>query len=352
MKKINPMKFLATILILFNAFVLKAQISTNELPVSFHHNIEISEQTFEINLPAVNNDSLRILDSISQQDGAYNFAIPIRVSKNLLNDETCVLIEDSIRICRIKLISDLSHASFIIFDDFYLAKGSKLFAYNEDKSQTLGAFTYRNNKPYGRFSIGPVIDDHIILEYVEPKNFTGKSRIHVSSFIHSFNEAFNHVVDVVGNPTFGASQPCNLNVNCPQGNGWCNQRRSVALIVGLHDNDHLIALCSGSLITNERRDSKPYFLTANHCLNQVIGDYTYTPSDFIFIFNYQSDGCNNPQEAPAVTFTISGATLRANHCNSDFALLELSTRPPGNFNTYYNGWDNSSNIPQSGATIS
>ena len=135
-------------------------------------------------------------------------------------------------------------------------------------------------------------------------------------------------------------------MRCPQADPWCNQRRSVALILTLDSIGSRIRLCSGALITNERRDFLPYLLTASHCLDGNEGNW-------LFSFNYQSPDCSNPATEPDINaFTISGATVRAARCRTDFALLELHQRPPGDYNVYYSGFDNSDDKPEWGASIS
>jgi len=84
------------------------------------------------------------------------------------------------------------------------------------------------------------------------------------------------------------------------------------------------------MINNVREDLTPYFLTADHCLNN--------PETFIFMFNYQSSGCTN-SNGPT-TMTVQGSTLLANNTFSDFALLLLDETPPDSFNIFYSGWSN------------
>ena len=332
--------FLSCILFLLS-YSVEAQISFYGIPVSFTDTNCLPQSNVQsIVLPLINNDSLLQADSIYQVNNdstkGFNFAIPVKMNYGLTNSGTWEMLPDSSRLWRLHLTSQGSYTSFLVFDKFFMPKGSKLFAYNEDRSQVLGAFTEKNNKPYGRFSLGPIRGEAIILEYIEPANTDTTAEINVTAFIHTFKD---HVLNFDGTqPAFGLSGECNINVLCSLGDGWCNQRRSVALYATLNAQGHFVRACTGALITNERRDSRPYFLTADHCVKGPV-------TDWWFIFNYQSPACADPIDPPATTFSISGATLRANHSFSDFALLELTVRPPGNFNTYYAGWDNRDNKP-------
>ena len=61
--------------------------------------------------------------------------------------------------------------------------------------------------------------------------------------------------DVTGN--------CEVNVNCPEGIDWQDQKRGVVRIHLKRDGNTYY--CSGSLVNNTKTDNIPYILTANHC---------------------------------------------------------------------------------------
>jgi len=127
-----------------------------------------------------------------------------------------------------------------------------------------------------------------------------------------------------GNP--GASAPCNINANCAGGNGWDNEKNSIAIIVvdGAEQ-------CTGSLIMNSCNTNIPYFLTANHCL-----DAGNLPN-WVFQFQTLSTDCaTNTGWREDIQF--NGCTLRANSAITDFALLQLNNTPPVNSGLFYSGW--------------
>ena len=94
-------------------------------------------------------------------------------------------------------------------------------------------------------------------------------------------------------------------------------------------------LCTGSMVNNTAQDLTPYFLTANHCLG---GN-----DSWIFMFNYESSGCQN--QNGLTNMTVSGSTLLANSATSDFALLELNESIPEDYNVFFSGWDVTGNTP-------
>lgn len=142
--------------------------------------------------------------------------------------------------------------------------------------------------------------------------------------------------DYFGNP--GASAACNLNVVCPEGAGWENERNSVALIVVNGQES-----CTGSLVMNTCNTNRPYFLTANHCLSGSVANW-------VFQFQTWSATCigNNGWRED---IQFNGATLRANNAATDFALLELNQTPPANSGITYSGWNRNTTTPNGSVGI-
>jgi hypothetical protein len=124
---------------------------------------------------------------------------------------------------------------------------------------------------------------------------------------------------------FDAAGSCNVDVNCPAGDGWEDARRGVVQLLSGG-----FAFCTGSLINTTAGDCRPYVLTAAHC---GAGPST------TFRFNYERPACESG--TPPVGQTVTGATVLAGFSPSDFALLELSGDLPEEFDTFFNGWHRS-----------
>lgn len=153
----------------------------------------------------------------------------------------------------------------------------------------------------------------------------------VSLRINQVNFGFKKFgTEYFGNP--GASAPCNINVVCPEGNGWQNERNSVALIV-VNGQEN----CTGSLVMNTCNTNIPYFLTANHCLSGNVATW-------VFQFQTWSATCVG-NTGWREDFQFNGATLRANNAASDFALLQLNQTPQSNSGIFYSGWNRNANPP-------
>lgn len=226
-----------------------------------------------------------------------------------------------------------SSVSFF-FDVFDLPKGARVYVYNAERSEFLGAFDYRNAASGNALAVGLLHSESIVIEYQIPSASVEPGALHISQVVHGYRDILNKWEDPERGP-FGTSGACNINVNCPEGDDWQVEKRSVALIVSGG-----FAVCSGAMVNNTAQDGTPYFLTANHCLGGNLNNW-------IFYFNHESAACVG--NTGPTNQSISGAVLRANNGGSDFALLELNDTPPAEFNVQYAGWDNSDALTVSSA---
>jgi len=164
---------------------------------------------------------------------------------------------------------------------------------------------------------------------------------------------FSSVVD------FGDSAPCELNVNCSEGDNFRDVQKSVVRI------EFLVAgfngWCTGTLINNTNCDRSPFIYTAEHCA--YVQTSFASPEDFEswrFYFNYEGESCTNPASESEVNFSqITGAELLARSDDnggdegSDFLLLRLTNLQAFNNlgNVYFAGWNRTNLAPEEGVTI-
>ena len=296
-----------------------AQISQGGSPFSFRH-AELGTVIPEVLLPGIDLSALQVEDSIRDvQKLPYRFGKEINMNLDLNNSGLWQRLPNGDRLWRVQIHAPGAKTINLIYSDFFLPHGASLFLYSPDRQHILGAFTERNNKPYRKFSTSLLRGETTILEYYEPAKVAGQGIIEIETIVHGYRGFAEQSARA-----FGDSGPCNNNVNCPEGIPWQQEIRSVALILvgGFR-------ACTGAMINNVRDDCTPYFLTANHCL---VGNV----NTWMFLFNYESPDCSNT-DGPT-NMTVSGATLRSNGQNSDFALLELSASPPFSYQVFHSGF--------------
>ena len=323
MKK-HRILLLSFLLCLSFAIPTLAQISAGGTPKSFSRIAKAYMPT--ITTPSVDVAKMLAEDEAESKLGIpFRFGAPFDVNYTLDNSGVWETLPDGSRLWTLRIESPQAYSINLLYDFFEIPDGAEFYIYNESRTDVIGAFTSRNNKPYQKFSTAPVEGSVSILEYYEPANAEFPGFISISRIVHGYKNVFDQNVlkDIAD---YGGSGSCNNNVNCPEGDPWQEQKRAVAMVL-LGSGTRW---CSGSMINNVREDFTPYFLSANHCL----GGEEY----WIIMFNYESPGCDNVNGP--TDMTVSGTTLRASNSYSDFALVELSTTPPDEYEIYYSGWSN------------
>jgi len=298
-----------------------AQISQGGEPLFSKENFSKSTEISTVELPKV--DVVKLLKEDGEEaskDVPLRFAYAHDVNLNPKNSGKWFTNENGDKFWLLELESKGAKSLNLTFSNFYLPEGSKLFIYNEDKTDVKGAFTALNNKESRKLGTAPIMGDKIIIEYYQPSLVNENPSLQIAKVAHDYRGIYGLA------KAFGDSGSCNNNVNCAEGNPWKDQIRSVALITLANGS----RFCTGALINNTANDGTPYFLTANHCTGS-------DTSNWVFVFNYQSAGCNNTDGS--LNQSVSGSQLLKKGAATDYSLLRLSTAPPSSYKVYYSGWD-------------
>jgi len=208
------------------------------------------------------------------------------------------------------------------FDKFYLPKRTELFVYSENGEMITGPITEDENNKNGFWGTWVYKGSRLTIEVKTPSQSRDELRLRISNVGYGYKNLYRTEV-----ANFGESSSCNINVLCPIGNGWENERNSVSLIL----NSGSTALCSGALVNNTCNLNIPYLLTADHCFAE-----DGNVAQWKFTFQAWSATCDPSQNATGITF--NGSALRARWAGTDFCLLQLSQTPPANSNITYAGW--------------
>lgn len=341
-------RFLKTLFI-SSIFIVQSfgQINEGGTPPSFKNNLKNNiENVF---LEAVSPTWIAEHQASSEKNGSLQLISKnFKTNLNLNNSGSWDYLKNGDKIWRLKINAEDAQGVNTYFENFYLPEGAKLFIYNPEQTQILGAYTSANNHESKIFSAEIIFGTSLILEYYEPREVSRKGSFTVSE-VGSFFKDLEHKAA----KDFKDSESCEININCSEGNNWKDQKKGVARILVKDASGS--GWCSGTLLNNTNGDCRAYFLTAYHC-----GDNS-TASDFlqfIFYFNYEFTGCASGFFQPSTSNSLTGATLKARSndldsstLSSDFMLLELTSVIPSNYNVYYNGWDISGAVPSSGVSI-
>ena len=212
------------------------------------------------------------------------------------------------------------------FDQFKLPKGTELYVYSENGEMITGPVMDNENNENNFWGSWVYKGGMLTVDFKTPTESRTELKLHISSVAYGYKDIYQSKVS-----NFGASGSCNVNVLCAAGNGWENERNSVAIIL----NGSSTALCTGALINNSSNLNIPYLLTANHCF-----EADPNATNWKFTFQAWSATCTPSQNATGTTF--NGSTLRARNAASDFCLVELNTPPTVNSCITAAGWSRSS----------
>ena len=181
--------------------------------------------------------------------------------------------------------------------------------------------------------------DRAVLEATMPAAERAQFALHITEAFHGYR-GFLPGDGIGAKGQFGNSGNCNVNAACEESR-WGTQARSVVLLTVNNS-----ALCSGTLVNNQRQDGRPLILTANHC-----GIRGSNVTNVRAYFNVQKTSCSATANGP-INQNIAARRFLGRDENSDFTLIELANAPPASFNVFYAGWDARSGLtPQSGASI-
>lgn len=340
-------------LFLLYASEVKSQISEGGKPLSFNYQNMLKSEQPVVRIPV----NFSVEDLIAVDEWRVSQGAPLTVSTlidtdlNMDTDGQWLTLPNGKEIWQLRLQAKGAIALMLYYNAFYIPEGGKLFIYNADKTQLLGAYTSQTNPGGKAFATEFVAGDDLTIEY-EPPVSGEKAGI----IINQVGYGYNHLT-VSGNLRStgpGTSSSCMVNINCEEGEEWQNEKNGVCQMVEKVGGAGL--LCSGSLINNTAKDMKPYILSAYHCMKDYDNDKIASEEDFnqwMFYFHFEQTGCET--SSPATDHkTMVGCSHIASipiEDGSDGLLLLLNNKIPESYNVYFNGWNRSDVAPSSGVNI-
>jgi hypothetical protein len=281
--------------------------------------------------------ALKIEDSLTDNSGTapWRFGFNNNTNINISNSGTWINLPNGDRIWQLVVVCKNALTVNLTFSQTIIPTGNELYVYNPSKDFILGKFT-ASHLYNGELGTELVPGEMTIVEYFVPKG-SSIGNVNICTVTHGYRTPTEFLLKA-----FGSSGACNVNVNCPEGAAWTQQRNSVVMLVSGSNG-----FCTGALINNTLNDGKPYVLTANHCYSN--------PANWIFRFKWESTSCINPSTSPTFQ-SLSGAVLRAQGTPSDFCLVEITGglvngTVPAAYTPYFSGWDNTETISPSAVCI-
>lgn len=322
---------------LFN-LTLQAQISSGGIPKAVAGGREIP--VIDLSGKGLTENEI-LAHKPAEKNGPLEFAVATPVDIDTYNNGIWQTAPDGTRIWQVLIRCKEARSLSLTFDRYRLEKGERLFVFNPDGTHTLGAFTEKNNKKSGALALAPLKGNTALVSLEIPPGRPENGNIHIGRVGLGYLDIFPD--KAAKDAYFGASGPCNVDINCTEGADWQVEKNSVVRI--LVNGETASYLCTGVLMNTVSNDATPYILTASHCITDSAG-----AANSVFVFGYESPYCNGPDGS--VIKSVSGSELKASGGNNlDFTLVQMSQIPPFTYYPYYAGWNSSAGAPTSSVAI-
>lgn len=205
------------------------------------------------------------------------------------------------------------------FEQFHLPAGATLEINATDFSDSMRSFTSSDNNQDQQLWTPVIMSDDVTITARVPAHKMNELKLVLTKINQGFR-TFGQRTEKAG--------ACNVDVACPEGQGWEEEINSVAVI-----STGGSTFCTGFMVNNTAQDRTPFFMTANHCR---IG--SSNAASLVTYWNYQKSSCRGDRQRSRNQFTTGSQFLAANAA-SDFALVRLNQRPNAEWNVTYAGWD-------------
>ncbi len=238
-------------------------------------------------------------------------------------------LDDGRAVWRMAIQSDGASGVRVHFHNFAVASGS-VWVYSEDHSQVFGPYTGSGIDATGDFWSHTIFADTVVVEYLADEE------------LEAVPFSITRIAHLMASEQTMSAATCELDVTCYSPWG------AIASGVGMYtfESGGAAYECSGALVNNSNNDSKPYFLTANHCIS------TEAMAQTVEVFwNFQTSTCNGTRPSLSSLPATLGATYLASApiSSGDFSLILLSQLPSISLRFY--GWNASATALAMGGSV-
>ena len=272
-------------------------------------------------------------------------------------EEATLLSQDESLVWTLRIHVENAPALCVYFDSFHLPVGGQLSFRSEAGRFTEdfveGPVDFTENNDHGRWVSGEVPGEEVVIVYSQPSSTIGTPDLHISGVGYFFRMLWlEGEYDLLSENNRG-SDPCQVDVMCPEGEDWqCQRDAVVRLRISMGGG---IYLCSGAMVNNTALDCRQLLLSSFHCADDM------SESDWGFLkvrYNYEHFDCGgtssfNSHIRTGVFLLTSSDDISANgNINgSDFLLMEVEDPIFDSWTPFYAGWDVTGSVSTSGVGI-
>ena len=263
----------------FLPFFLSAQVRTTVLDgtdgnslenyIPYHESTPISDVKL---MPPVDVEAaIAEHDAAGREAPLYGVIIPVSLTKA----DGEAIDKGRMIIWRMNIRSNGAVSLNFHLSNLSLPEGSELYVYNEAGTMVSGPVTSAHAYE-GLYATDIISGEEVYLEAIIPKHSFEVFDIMVHTVVHGFDMG---AID----RSFGSSQLCEVDVNCPAGAAFANERDAVCRIFS-----GTAELCTGTMINDDCQTLRSFMLTAEHCTNANV------TANWVMRFNYDSPNPTTP----------------------------------------------------------
>jgi len=280
-------------------------------------------------IAALDRDAMMAEDARREGPGvAPRFAVPHPVALTPQSSGAWDQAADGRHVWRLRIQADQARSISLGFTRFHLPDGAHLQIFGQGGKHVVRPFTARDNHPQRELWTPVVPGDELVIELVATADARNQVELELGSINYGYRGFFE--------PAAERSGSCNVDVVCPEGEGWEDQIASVAVI-----STGGGTFCTGFMVNNAENDDTPFFMTAAHC-----GINSSNAASLVAYWNFENSYCRIPNTGDSggtgdgnLSQFTTGAIHRARLTSSDFTLVEFNNEPDEEYGVFYAGWD-------------
>jgi lysyl endopeptidase len=283
----------------------------------------IFEEMPEVNLiQLINEDN----NAAVFKNHAFRFAKRQSTSFNLNNSGRWFELQNSANVWMLGIECQEAQGIGITFGEFFIPRKGKLFIYNQDRSELIGALTSEDNTESGAYTIPALQGERIIIEYYEPPSVSGQGELSIRSVSHVYHNIFTNDWDAE------ERNSCYVHSTCSDSRTFQEASKAVVQIAV----DGGTRWVNGVFVNQTGRWKSPLIVTTTEALYD-------SPENWLFKFNHLENSCKNEISGldNKHAITSSGAELLAIDEENGLILLRLFDNPSQSGRVFYSGWDRS-----------
>ena len=188
-------------------------------PISWKGKLNDQKQIPVLEMPGFDRQAIQAEDAVNDaaKDAPWRFGYKYETNISPQTNGYWRNLSNGDRLWRTAIKCEGAMTINLLMENFNLPEGSRIYLFDKNNTNRVGAYTSRNNRPDGLLGTELVHGDEIIVEYFEPVEVTGQGSFTISHVVHGYRSLDRIQSDL--EKALNSSGDCNIDVHCPLCNG-------------------------------------------------------------------------------------------------------------------------------------